>query len=189
MERNVANYFKPIIMTIITKNQLLDLLSNLPAGTFISFLMATSARLLVKASKEAGIVDPKGAVKLTRLSAQIGVVYQNKVNNQLERENKENDFVAKKAFYDFESKNRVVAKGKKNPTQKYLVFTPFANSYPMSKYLIDNKIVSKSNIPTDALPKTYNPQNQGTDTPIIWRTVKIENIRTVAMNGQNYKVV
>ena len=76
----------------------------------------------------------------------------------------------------------MLAEGKKNPNQKYFLYSGFQNTNARVKYLIDNKIVSKKNVPADLLG---SPNNQ----PVIWRAVKVENIRRITVNGQKYRVV
>lgn len=163
----------------ITVLQLLVLIESLRPSMFVSITQVTGARLRIRSAKNDGILAPKDALKVSNLNTHSGISYTNKVQSVTKDEN----FVAKEAYYNLISDNKMLAQNKKNE-QKYFVYSGFQNTNARTKYLIDNKIVSKFNISEDTLPKVYP-----STTTVIWRTVKVENIRRMTVNGQKYKVV
>ena len=163
----------------ITVLQLLVLIESLRPSMFVSITQVTDARLRVRSAVKDGILSPKEALKVSNLNTHSGISYTNKVKSVTDDEN----FVAKEAYYNLISDNKMLAQNKKSP-QKYFVYSGFQNTNAKTKYLIDNKIVSKRNISVDTLPKVYPSA-----TTVIWRTVKVENIRRMVVNGQRYKVM
>lgn len=162
----------------ITVLQLIALIETLRPSMFVSITQVTNPRFPIKKSLAHGIFDPKGAVKVSTLNTHSGISYENKVKSVTDNP----EFKAGQAFYNIISDNKMLAEGKKNPNQKYFLYSGFQNTNARTKYLIDNKIVSKHNVPSDLLG---TPNNQ----PVIWRAVKVENIRRMNVNGQRYKVV
>jgi hypothetical protein len=177
MENTIKTTATVIEITVL---QLVMLIESLRPSMFVSITQVTNARLRVRSAKNDGIFDPKGALKVSTLNTHSGISYENKVKAMTNDEN----FKAGEAFYTIESDNKMLAKGKKNPNQFYFLYSGFQNTNARTKYLIDNKIVSKFNLSEDTLPKVYNRD----DRPV-WRAVKVENIKRINVNGQRYKVV
>jgi hypothetical protein len=163
----------------ITVLQLLVLIESLRPSMFVSITQVTDARLRIKSAKNDGIVNPKEAVKISSLNTHSGIDYTNKVKAVTEDEN----FVARESSYNLISNNKMLAQNKKSG-QKYFVYSGFQNTNARTKFLVDAKIVSKFNLSTDTLPKVYP-----STTTVVWRTVKVENVRRMTVNGQRYKVL
>jgi hypothetical protein len=111
--------------------------------------------------------------------------YTNMVNNQLAREGKEADFQAKENWFKtiFDSFNGSIVCHKDDPTRLYLKFA--CNEAQTLCYFVDGVEATPEQV---AIIKEFRqvsstPTNQGTDKPIIIRTVKVENIKEVHANG------
>ena len=111
--------------------------------------------------------------------------YTNAVNNQLERENKERNFTAKENWFTkaFDFFNGTIVKHNEKPDEFYLLIR--CNYSKTIQYFVNGqeadpiqeKIIKEFKI--SSLPK-----NQGTDEPIIMRTIAINNIHQITCGDQ-----
>jgi hypothetical protein len=165
----------------ITVLQLLVLISEIRRTDFISLIQHTNPTVLKRVCKANGI-NPLSISKMTYLSAQVGVSYQAKKGKKTNTPKE--DVVVKEASYQYISDNKMLAENKKNPLQKYLVYdVTDITTKPRTKFLMDNKIISKAKIShLFSTAKSYS-------NPVVWRTVKVENIRKLTVNKMTYKVV
>ncbi len=146
---------------------------------------ATFARLIAEVSvKQAKIGNPlrdKTITKVVDLTVSANVVYQNVVNNRLEKEGKEANFKAEKNWFTpvFDTKNGSIVYKDSDKTCEYVKFV--CGKSENLGFLVDGQPATDEQV---EIIKAFTPivkegQKQGLDNPVIFRTIKIENIRAV----------
>ena len=182
------------VPTKVTVTELELILTRIDGSrpTFINMVTATVPTDMRKkgnpyADKEAYTVH-----KISKYSAQINFNYSNAVNNQLEREGKEADFEAqqnwhKKTFDEFNG--CICSKMEGDQRQWYLFFRNMnveRIGFAINEVAAtpEQETTIKSFIPVRALP-----QNQGTEKAILVQTIKLQNIKLLALNGEYYEIV
>ena len=172
-------------MRTISRAKLLVLINNAKRGTFAKVIQVSDPKFKKGVSNELGITS---ALKVTELSVILGSEYQNRVESQLVKENKDiSEYQKGESWWKPANENYTIAEHKKNDKLKYLIYSPYANSYPRSKYLINGKI--KSDVPDSLKPSKSKPTNQGTDKEVLIRVLKLDGIRTIQFGGKAYRVL
>ena len=183
--------------TQITVNQLINILRKLPnnIGQFVNVTQVTEPKVL---KKDRVTKDPNPftkVLKISNLTVLISTDYAKGVENQLVREGKDKSEYEKGRNtmpLDFSNSANTFFGEFTNSKGQYmgwaLQYRPFEKSYPVSKYVADGNMKSKSNLP-DILPVSSPATNQGTDKEILWRKLYVQNIRRININGIRYKVV
>jgi hypothetical protein len=158
-------------------------------AVFGTILQATKPKMNVKdrITKEP---NPFGeVVKISKVSCIFNADYAKQVTNQLKREDKpESDYKKGEAVMElsFSPNNDFFCMNVKNG--KYVVrYRPNDNVKPTTEYTANGKIVS-FNALKNYLPEVKKATNQGTDKEILWRTVYLENVREITINGIKYIV-
>tara|TARA_Y100000389_G_scaffold99357_1_gene96094 strand:+ start:1539 stop:2096 length:558 start_codon:yes stop_codon:yes gene_type:complete len=171
----------------VNTNELETILLAMPKGsTFAKVLQYTTPKTTKKDrdTKEAFIGKIQ---KLTALTVLLNSKYANGVKNQLDRENKEHSEYKQGANtmeIDFtESENNFCGTFKGKAVIQY---RPFDNSYPTTKFIMDNKLTDKDKLP-NVLPTKSKATNQGTEKEIFWRKLYVSNIRKIKIDGIIYK--
>jgi len=171
----------------VNTNELETILLAMPKGsTFAKVLQYTTPKTTKKDrdTKEAFIGKIQ---KLTALTVLLNSKYANGVKNQLDRENKEHSEYKQGVNtmeIDFtESENNFCGHFRGNAVIQY---RPFDNSYPTTKFIMDNKLTDKEKLP-NVLPTKSKATNQGTDKEIFWRKLYVKNIRKIKIDGILYK--
>ena len=119
--------------------------------------------------------------KLVSYNMLLNANYQNMVNNQRIRENKDANFVSKPNWFTKVNdgfNGSIVAK-KSDMSCKYLLFA--CNNAKTTKYFVNGVEATKEQIETIKAfrPTTKKPTNQGVDKPIMPRTIKLEGIKEI----------
>lgn len=119
--------------------------------------------------------------KLVTYNMLLNANYQNMVNNQRIRENKEANFVAKQNWFEKVNdgfNGSIVAK-KSDTSCKYLFFA--CNNAKTTKYFVNGVEATKEQIETIKAfrPKPSKAVNQGLDNDIVVRTIKMEGIKEI----------
>ena len=166
-------------------NNILNLLNDGGSSTFASVIAVVSVPMVLT-DKESGDKNPlwsiakKGITKRTKYNVLLNAVYSNMVNNQLVREGKEPNFVAKPNWHEkvYDSENGSVVRNRNKHEDLYLMVA--VNHSETFEYFVNGV---QANADQLAIIKKFRekasmPTNQGTDKPIIIRTIKIENIET-----------
>lgn len=112
--------------------------------------------------------------------------YQNMVNKQRERENKEANFVSKENWFKKVNdgfNGSIVAK-KSDETCQYLFFA--CNNAKTEMYFINGRVATNEEVEIirNFKQKSAKATNQGLDTDIVVRTIKIEGIEQIKC-GEN----
>ena len=160
-------------------------LSNVVSNTIghVTTMTCQKSKVSKKVAKELGI-DPESVMKQSEIQVQFGSNYSTRVNNQLKRENKENNFEAKEAFYKMVAGSLAV--NRKDESKFYAIATPMPNSKGTTKWFINGKEVDYSMI-----EKIFNPSalksygsRQGTDKEIKHLAIGLNSITRIALNGK-----
>ena len=116
--------------------------------------------------------------KLVSYRVALNCVYQNKVNNQREREGKKADFQAKENWFTpvYDSHNGSIVCHKTKRDQMYLKF--ICNTAIVHKYFVDGIEATPEQIEIikQFKPEAQTPKNQDLDNVVIVRTIGIDNI-------------
>ena len=164
---------------------LLTMLNDGGSSTFASVVAIVSVPMVLK-HKESGDKNPlwhiakKGITKRTKYNVLLNTVYANMVNNQLVREGKEANFKAKPNWFEpvFDTNNGSIVRNKKKHEDLYLEVA--VNSAETFEYFVNGVQATLEQLETikKFKEKSSMPTNQGTEKPIIIRTISLEGIET-----------
>jgi len=175
-------------METITTSQLKNKLSNIKACTAIAIETETYPKMLKK-DRNTGEPNPFeeiGIVKVGTMAGLIGCSYENGVNNQLGREDKELVFEAKSRKWGelMDNKVMVVHTPKGKETKYYLqmlvksartpIYTDGTETIPVAEL--------RGVLPTKSEPKTQD----ALDKKVILRDIAIDNIKVIRIGGEEY---
>ena len=141
---------------------------NRPKGAFFGFETITTPKV------KKGY---KGVVTIRSVfSAQVGISYENAINNRLEKMGEDRDFEAQKPKgMHHISENSYILQGEKNPNQFYLAVSKVGGN--VKTFFIDGREATadevadiKANWLYKSSPNKFN---------MIWRTFKVEGITAV----------
>lgn len=165
---------------------LTEMLYELKGAKIVTLHTLTDARLRKTSKMDRAIKNPYPNVrKLSIVNGLFNVDYGNCVNNQLDRENKENDFESAGRQWGEkvnDSKVLIQHKGKLyfqfNPRNHVSTIYINERGQKLHKLLIEDFISDKS-----------SSSRQGTDNKIIWRTYKADSILGVSVDKVFYEVI
>lgn len=166
-------------MKKITRQQFWDLLLTLKGATFATLTLSTEPSNMRKGGNPfAGLVR-----KVAVHNVCLNYSYENVVNNQRKREDKDADFKAGQTWgehvspccIELDTKRYVQAKLQKS------LSTTFVNQ-------IDGSIINEAELAPYMREKTPNT-NQGVDKEIINIRPKLENIIAANILGESYEIV
>jgi hypothetical protein len=121
--------------------------------------------------------------KLVNYKFLLNAVYQNAVNNQRVREDKEADFKAKSNWHEkvYDSKNGAIVRNKNKHENTYL--SGIVESAEVLQYFVNGKEATTEEIEIiKNFKRVSSAKNQGVEDEIIFRTIKIEGIKEVRAN-------
>ena len=151
-------------------------------GTIISYMSDTAPKLNKKSRVTAEPMPYKEVRKITVSGARLGVSYKKAVENKAER------ITGEAVTFDPEKQNgisfygdsKILQVADKDPNKTYLRLTFDGNRKPKTVFLADGKPVERNAL-VDFLPPTK-------DGFIEVRSIGVENIKTLSMNGNRYEV-
>ena len=168
---------------------LLTMLNDGGSSTFASLVAIVSVPMVLK-HKESGDKNPlwatakKGVTKRTKYNVLLNSIYSNMVNNQLVREDKEANFVAKPNWFEavYDTNNGSIVRNRNKHEDLFLKVA--VNSAETTAYFVNGIEATADQLETikKFKEKSSMPKNQGTDKPIIIRTISMEGIET--FNGK-----
>ena len=128
--------------------------------------------------------------KVNQVNGNIGIVYEDKVNREREKQGLDKDFEAKATSYEYINKSL-----RKKGDQYYLVFFPLASAAKFDDVIVGCKNgefenVLKESI-SDIIPdKSYTTSRQGLDegTEVRYETISLGSIAAVRLDGVSYIV-
>jgi hypothetical protein len=162
---------------------ILSMLNDGGSATFASLVAIVSVPMVLN-HKESGDKNPlwaiakKGITKRTKYNVLLNGIYTNMVNNQLVREGKEADFKAKPNWHEkvFDTENGSIVCNKNKKDDLYLLVA--VNHSENFEYFINGVQATPEQLETIKKFREVSkkPTNQGTDKPIVIRTIKLEGI-------------
>lgn len=181
-------------MKIITAEQLSSLLLSQKGATLVSIMTATEPKMNLK-HRETKVANPFLGKRVRRTAIRhgmLGAAYENAVNNRREREGhpEAGEFKAESLWngageHVEGSKTLVRHKG---TGKLYLVFYPHREGSVMQDaWTVDGAEVSVEAL-APYLPPVSGSKRQETETPVLWRTIGLENLVHMQMNGETYMV-
>ena len=164
----------------ITVSEFIKMLTNWNFGAQpVSIQYITEPKLTKEGKIRFGEVT-----KIANVGGMVGYVYENSVNNQLERENKERDFVSQPLWN---------GKGKRLSTalSTHMEKGTFYLTYKAQKTFKSFHFDSLLNLIPNKLIKQYFPVSdpakyQGTETAIYHREILIQNVRRFKFKKTTY---
>ncbi len=164
-----------MITSTYTKSKLLTFFLNYVGHSLIGLTILTDARL-----KKTG--NPYGKVlKKTRLLANIGFHYSNSLNSQAKREGKEIEFDIQPRRWGIRLPNCALVEHKGNHYLECKVEKTFEVNY----FLENGAPIEKSAIEAFLPKKRESSTQDELDKKVILRDVKLENILSMRLNGEN----
>ncbi len=130
--------------------------------------------------------------KITRYFGKLNTIYANSVNRQLEREGKEANFEAQANWHEkkYDQINGCVVRkqNKDGLNTEYVGF--IVDRAETLGYSINGveATTEETAIIKGFRKPTTTPQNQGTDKPIIYRTIKLQNVKLIKIIGEHYEI-
>ena len=170
---------------LVAKLKLVDGKSHMGIS-FISITVAT------KMGKTGNPYRDELVEKLCWTHGNINMNYTNSVNNQLEREGKERNFVASENWGEakYDMFNGCIGQKKdSDSTQLYLRYSPLSTDF-LSYGINGNVCDSEQSKIIDSFMPFYKPAtNQGTEKEVKFRMYKLEGIKVIKLQGTLYQIV
>lgn len=166
-------------MKYVTEAEVVEVIKSVKSSTMITIEAETE----IKVPKS----NPyHGAKKRNTINGQIGFYYANAVNNQLSREDKPMDFVPQMAKWQRPTDSRNLVTNAEG-TKLYVYIRVLSSGSP--SYSMNGDEVSRETI-APYLPEHRTPHTQeNLDKEIVVRTFALENIFTIKMLGEEYRIV
>ena len=173
-------------MKIVSRNELKNQIETIKGATFVNFVAETEVRMNKTGNPYLG------ATKVSHVTGNLGCNYETVVNNQLNREGKETDFVAQPPKGKVHTSNKHFLTDEKTGEKLYLVVYPVAKSEERKEeqptmYYFNGEVIDVELL-KPFMVKSSKPQSQGTEKPIIYRTYGFNNIRSMRILGEDYVV-
>lgn len=183
------------MMTVlmIAKEILLAILEKYTGCTAIGLDIATDAQSSWNMKAKDGSINPywkKGAKKHSTLAGKLGASYENCVNNQLGREDKEMNAEAKTpVWFAYVEGSRIIGFNYKNPSDKrYFAIQVTSVSDVTYRDALGNVI------PFDTIAK-FIPEHTSSSTQadvekkIIWNTIGFDSVKAMRVGGRELIIV
>lgn len=129
--------------------------------------------------------------KITKGNFYLGSEYQKRVNNNLKKEGKPQNFVSDKPSgkHHVEGSTILLTDDRTNSVH-YLHMEWFGKVPPFSvEYVMDGNDPIEKEMFQSYMVKKSSPKNQGLDVPVNVITPKLSNIRVLHLNGEKYEIV
>ena len=158
---------------------ILNAINDGGSATFATIIAEVEQKVLKRG-------NPLASAKITKLvdyKFSLNCIYENAVNSQRKKENKDADFIAKSNWHTkvYDTKNGSIVANKNNMDSRYL--SGIVNGAETLKYFIDGIEANKEQIEViKQFKQKSSTPNQGLDNEIIFRTIKIEGIKEVRAN-------
>jgi hypothetical protein len=165
----------------ITVKQLVAMLLNWNFGAQpASIQYVTSPKLTKEGKMRFGDVT-----KIANVGVMIGYNYENSVNNQLEREGKEREFLAQQLW---NGKGKRLSAALATHTEKQTFYLTYKAQQTFKSFYFDSVLNFIPSAIIKAYFPDYKPTNQGTETAIYHREIGVENVRKLKVKGITYVI-
>ena len=167
----------------ITRTDMVSVFNNVEKPTFVNLVTDT----IVRMNKKGNPYYEDKVIKHQSSNFYIGSTYEDRVNNNRLKENKENDFVSsipsgKKHI------SKCILTDTKTETKFYLMCEWFKRSYPKISYKFQNDSIDKV-LFEDYIVKRTESVKQDLDKKVNIVTYGIESIKEVRMNKTLYILI
>lgn len=166
----------------ITKSQFIEMLRTWNFGAQpVSLQYVTTPRLNKDGKARFGEVT-----KIANVGGMVGYSYENSVNNQLEREQKEKDFISQSLW---KGKGKRISLALSTHIEKGTFYLTYKAQQTFKSFHFDTAL----NFIPIALLKPFFPVSnyakQGTDKPVYHREISIDNIRRFKFKKTTYELI
>jgi len=168
----------------ISKTELVEMLRNWNYGAQpASIQYVTEPKLTKEGKMRFGIIT-----KIANVGVMIGYIYANSVNNQLEREAKERDFMAKQLW---NGKGKRVSHALSTHVEKGTFYLTYKYQQTFRALHLDSALNLIPNAVIRAFFPESKPTNQGVEegNEIHHREISIENIKRLKFKKTTYVVI
>jgi hypothetical protein len=182
-------------MKIITTDRLIEMLLNYTGASFVTLVTATEPKMNQK-HRETKAPNPflgKRVLRMAERLCMIGASYENAVKNRREREQHPaaDAFKAESlwngAGEHVEGSRNLVRH--KDTGKLYLVFYPYREgSVRQDTWTVNGIEVSPEELKPYLPPVSEGSKRQETERPVAWRTVALDNVAGITINGETYMV-
>jgi len=168
--------------TTITVAQLKEMLMNWNFGAQpVSIQYVTEPKLTAEGKRKFGDVT-----KIANVGGMVGYVYENSVNNQLEREGKEREFLAQPLW-------KGAGKRINTALSMHVAKGTFYLTYKAQKTFRSFHFDSVLNMIPNDLIKQYFPASdpskyQGTEKAVYHREISLDNVKRLKFKGCTYVI-
>ena len=166
----------------ITKVELLNVLNQIEKPTFVHIVMETPVRMNKIGNPYYGLITKK-----TSGNYLIGTDYEQRVNNNSEKEGMERTFVVEPP----KGKRHIskcVLVDTKTESVHYLMMERFDEIHPQVEYYQGNDPIEKV-LFESYMTKVYESTKQEQDRKVTPITPKLDNIRQISIEGMKYEVL
>jgi hypothetical protein len=167
-------------MKTINVNGLVAILSAINTPTFINMVTETKVRM-----NKTGNPYFDKVFKVKQGNYLIGTNYENRVNNNLVKEGKDNDFQASENKVGQHVSKCVLFNEKTG--KHYLQHERFDNSIIDTRYVFEGKDIDLKAF-EKFMPSSNNYENQGLDKTVKVLSVTVDNIKLITINKETYLI-
>lgn len=169
------------VLKPITVSELVEILAKLEKPTFANIVTETTVRMNKTNNPYFGLIT-----KHTKTNILLCSDYEKRVNNNLEKEEKETDFVAKTNKVGKHISKCVLFNDKTN--KYYLEYERFIEIAPTVSYTMNGEPIEKETF-KDFLPPVYENKSQGDlERKVLVQSVTIDNIKEISIDKVKYIV-
>lgn len=166
------------ITKAITSNELVEILNQVQKGTFANILTETNVRMNKKNNAYFGLIT-----KIAKQNVLLGSNYENRVNNNLDKEQKESNFISQSSKVGNHISTCILFN--ENTQLYYLQAEYFGEVKPQIEYYYNGNIIEKEKF-AEFLPQKNSPSQNGLDNKVNIFSPKIENIKEISLNKIKY---
>jgi hypothetical protein len=163
----------------ITRQELITLLSEIDKPTFTNVVMETMVRM----NKTNNPYYNK-VVKRSKCNYSLGVNYENRVNNNYEKEGIESTFETEKPSGKTHISKCLLVSDKDNSVH-YVMLERFDEIKPTNEFIFEGNEIDKQ-LFQDFMVKYTESVKQEQERKVSVITPKIENIKEISLNGMKY---
>jgi hypothetical protein len=164
----------------ITSSELVEILKTQKTGSFAFIKIETVLKMNKKNNPYFGLITKKSEIRIL-----LGSNYQNRVNNNLEKENKVSDFIAESCKVGNHISSCVLYN--ENTQLFYLQYEYFKEIKPKVEYFHNENLIELEKF-IEFIPEKTTANQNGLLKKVNSITVKIENIKEISLNKIKYIV-
>jgi hypothetical protein len=166
------------ITKAITTTELVEILKKQKIGSFAFLKIETNLKMNKKNNPYFDRIIKKSEIRIL-----LGSNYENRVNNNLKKEDKESNFVAESCKVGGHVSECVLYNEKTELF--YLQYEYFKEIQPKVEFYFNDKLIEKE-LFTEFLPQKSVPNQNGLENKVNSITVKMINIKEITLNKVKY---